>query len=87
MASAEDTGVSAEIVDIDTGEVRMGKNALKLSYDFTNSANTTRGAYFGTKDNYEIPGSPTAIGVWVYAPEGIDNFWLRGQVAYQQAKW
>ncbi len=42
MASAEDTGVSAEIVDIDTGEVRMGKNALKLSYDFTNSANTTR---------------------------------------------
>lgn len=80
-----DTGVDAEIVDIDTGEVRVGKNALKLSYDFTKSGDATRGAYFGTKEDYEIPGSPTAIGVWVYAPEGIDNFWLRGQVPYMQA--
>lgn len=87
MPSVEDGTVdaNAEIVDIDTGEVRMGKNALKLSYDFTKSPDATRGAYFGTKDDYEVPGTPTAIGVWVWAPEGIDNFWLRGQVPYMQA--
>ena len=87
MPSTEDGTVdaNAEIVDIDTGEVRMGKNALKLSYDFTKSPDATRGAYFGTKEDYEVPGTPTAIGVWVYAPEGIDNFWLRGQVPYMQA--
>lgn len=87
MPSVEDGTVdaNAEIVDIDTGEVRMGKNALKLSYDFTKSPDATRGAYFGTKDDYEVPGTPTAIGVWVWAPDGIDNFWLRGQVPYMQA--
>lgn len=87
MPSSEDgtVGVNGEIIDIDTGEVRMGEHALKLSFDFTKSPDATRGAYFGTKDDFEIPGTPTAIGVWVYAPEGLDNFWLRGQVPYLQA--
>ena len=87
MPSAEDgtVGVKGEIVNIDTGEVRMGEHSLKMSFDFTKAPDTTRGAYFGMKDDYEIPGTPTAIGVWVYAPEGIDNFWLRGQVSYLQA--
>ena len=81
---------SAEIVSIDDDEpVRMGSHALKLNYDFRNCGSVTEGACIGTRVVSPIPGSPTAIGVWVYAPEGMGikwggdgttaGFWLRGQ--------
>ena len=82
---------SAEIVSIDDEEpVRFGSHSLKLNYDFTNCGAVTEGACFGTSESMTIPGSPTAIGVWVYAPEGTGvqwegdgtqaGFWLRGYV-------
>ena len=69
---------SAEIVDIASGEpVRFGKQSLKLNYDFSN-ANGIEGACIGfTQAGQEIEGNPTGIGMWVYAPEGCRNFWLR----------
>ena len=80
---------SAEIVSIDDDEpVRMGSHALKLNYDFRNCGAVTEGALVGTTEEFSIPGAPTALGVWVYAPEGtgikwngdgtVSGLWLRG---------
>lgn len=82
---------SIEIVSTDDDEpVRFGKKSLKLNYDFTECGEVTEGACIGTKEAMDIPGTPTAIGVWVYAPEGVGieyngdgsqaGFWLRGYV-------
>lgn len=67
---------SAEIVSIDDDKpVRMGTHSLKLNYDFRNCGVVTEGALIGTTDAFTVPGAPTAIGVWVYAPEGIGVLW------------
>ena len=73
---------SAEIVDINSGlPVRFGSHALKLNYDFTNVGETTEGVCLGfTEATKPIEGTPTGIGMWVYAPEGTPNFWLRIRV-------
>lgn len=83
---------SIEIVDRDDDEpVRFGQKSLKLNYDFTQcGAAVTEGACIGTTSGMTIPGVPTGIGVWVYAPEGVGiewegqgsqaGFWLRGYV-------
>lgn len=70
---------SAELVDLDSGEpVRFGNNSLKLSYDFSGDINATEGACIGfTEETKKIEGTPTGIGMWVYAPEGTPNLWLR----------
>ena len=61
-----------------------------MNYDFRDCGAVTEGACIGTSAGMEIPGTPTAIGVWVYAPEGVgveyqgegstSGFWLRGYV-------
>ena len=82
---------SIEIVSIDDGEpVRFGEKSLKLNYDFTQCGDVTEGAIIGTTEDFEIPGNPTGVGVWVYVPEGVGiqyqgdgsqaGFWLRGYV-------
>lgn len=82
---------SFEIVSIDDEEpVRFGAKSLKLNYDFTQCGAVTEGACVGTTESMTVPGTPTAIGVWVYAPEGVGitwegdgtqaGFWLRGYV-------
>lgn len=82
---------SIEIVSIDDDEpVRFNEKSLKLNYDFTQCGEVTEGACIGTSEEFEIPGTPTGIGVWVYAPEGVGieyegdgsqaGFWLRGYV-------
>lgn len=68
---------SAEIVSSSDGyEPRKGTYCLKLNYDFSNS-HGIEGACFGFAETQTIPGSPTSLGVWVYAPEGAANLWLR----------
>ena len=82
---------SIGIVSIDDDEpVRFGSKSLKLNYDFTRCGEVTEGACVGTTTRMTIPGVPTGIGVWVYAPEGVGieykgegtqaGFWLRGYV-------
>ena len=68
----------AQIVDIDSGSpVRFGSHALKLDYDFT-EATGTEGACVGyNRAGDPVEGTPTAVGMWVYAPEGTPNLWLR----------
>ncbi len=72
---------SAELVDIASGEpVLKGNYSLKLNYDFSN-ANGTEGACVGFSEaTQEIPGNPTAIGMYVYVPENTANLWLRIRV-------
>lgn len=74
---------SIELVDVadDEEHVRFGEKSLKINYDFSNISGT-EGASVGYKtdeDNF-IEGTPTAIGMWVYAPEGTPNLWLRIRV-------
>jgi trimeric autotransporter adhesin len=72
---------SAKIVDVASGEpVRFGNASLKLDYDFTKST-STEGACVGyQQQGIPIDGNPTGIGMWVYAPEGTPNLWLRIRV-------
>ena len=69
----------AQIVDIDSGSpVRFGSHALKLDYDFTGNITGTEGACVGyNRAGDPVEGTPTAVGMWVYAPEGTPNLWLR----------
>lgn len=75
---------SIELVDVkdDEEHVRFGSKALKINYDFSNISGT-EGASVGYKvdEDNSIEGTPTAVGMWVYAPEGTANFWLRIRVA------
>lgn len=80
-ANAGRGGVVKGSVVSDTDEayadiVRFGHKAVKLEYDWTN-INGTDGACLGLGDNLAIDGSPTALGVWVYIPEGVPVPWLR----------
>ena len=70
---------SAEQIDIDSGEVRFGQKALRLDYDFRN-INGIEGACVGFDKDVEIPGNPTGIGVWLYAPPYTPNLWVRIRV-------
>ena len=60
--------------------VRFGHKAIKLEYDWTGLTDTD-GACLGLGDNLAIDGTPTALGVWVYIPEGVPVPWLRAQIA------
>ena len=59
--------------------VRFGHNAIKLDYDWTNIT-ATDGVCLGQGAIY-LDGSPTAIGVWLYIPEGVPVPWIRTQIA------
>lgn len=69
----------AKVIDLDSGEpVRFGSHSLRLDYDFSNGITATDGVYLGfTENGKEIEGNPTGIGMWVYAPEGTPNLWVR----------
>lgn len=73
------------VVSIASGEpVRKGNYSLKMSYDFSKwvtGISATEGACIGFSEaTQEIPGTPTALGIYVYCPEGTPNLWLRCRV-------
>lgn len=58
--------------------VRFGTHSLRIDFDFTNGlTKTTLGAYAGPAVSTAIPGTPTAIGMWVYATPEAQGYWLR----------
>lgn len=82
---ADRGGVVKGSIVSDTAEeyadiVRFGHKAIKLEYDWTGLTGTD-GACLGLGDNLAIDGTPTALGVWVYIPEGVPVPWLRAQIA------
>ena len=70
---------TARLVSVADGyPVRSGEYALQLNYDFSNCLpGKTEGANVGLSDSFDIPGNPTAIGLWVYVPKNTPNLWLR----------
>ncbi|MGN1445513.1 MAG: fibronectin type III domain-containing protein, partial [Eubacteriales bacterium] len=79
---------SLELITSDMDEwtdyIRFGNRALKLNYDFSN-VNGIEGACVGFSKAIELTGSPSGIGVWIYAPEGTTNLWLRAAVGVETA--
>ena len=71
-----------EIVDINSGEpVRFGDKSLKLCYDFTKSTGAPSVLGYGYMQNTNYaPGSPTALGMWIYVPEGTPGYSLKSIV-------
>lgn len=85
-------GSGSQIVDASEGEVRFGNHSLKLTYDFTNFSPTGSSkncnTYYRMTKPLVADGSPTGLGMWVYAPESMSNFWFWTQVTYWNGtKW
>ena len=56
---------------------RFGNHALKFNFDFTTGqSDATLTTYVGPQANIDIPGTPTAIGMWVYATPEAYGEWL-----------
>lgn len=71
--------VSTVVVDKADGEpVRFGDKSLRISFDFADYNKSQNGNFYlrTTANSMAFEGSPTAIGVWVYAPEGTANYHL-----------
>ncbi|WP_143461311.1 phosphodiester glycosidase family protein [Levilactobacillus enshiensis] len=63
------------------GQVRFGDHALEVKFGFsTAQKESTLGAYAGPAEKKDIPGSPTAIGMWVYGTPESQGYWLRSQI-------
>ncbi len=94
----QENSAAAEIVSADRGQVRFGDYALRLDYDYTNLnpgyrnvneylyyCSTSEEAKTDLYAGYEINGTPSGLGVWIYAPEGTPNYWLWTNIAYYDA--
>ncbi len=71
--------MKATIVSKDDGEpVRFGNKSLRIDYDYSsfNSSSNSNNYLRVTSPDYFFEGSPTAIGCWIYVPEGTSNFVL-----------
>lgn len=71
--------MKATIVSKDDGEpVRFGNKSLRIDYDYSsyNGSSNSNNYLRVTSPSYFFDGSPTAIGCWIYVPEGTSNFVL-----------
>ncbi|WP_458411831.1 S-layer homology domain-containing protein [Schinkia sp. CFF1] len=77
--SAESANANATVeLATGNGNVQEGKNALKLSYDFTTDVEGIKVAYASTKTPIELKGYPKELGVWVKG-DGA-NHWVRAHI-------
>lgn len=77
--SAEEARAKATVeTATGSGNVQEGKNALKLSYDFTNAEEGIKVAYAAAKAPIELKGYPKELGVWVKG-DGAAH-WLRAHI-------
>ena len=71
--------MKATVVSKDDGEpVRFGNKSLRIDYDYSsfNGSSNSNNYLRVTSPTYSFEGSPTAIGCWIYVPEGTSNFVL-----------
>ena len=71
------------VTEEEGGQVRFGQSSMEFNYDYSSyngEANVNFNIrYCGDSDIY-IPGKPTEIGVWVYAPEGTPAYCMYADV-------
>ena len=84
VGDADNTSATATVVSAGDGEpVRFGDHSLRVQFDYANY-NFQKNANFyirETTPTYRYEGSPTAIGCWVYAPEGTTAYRIYLQCA------
>ncbi len=76
---ADNDSVSADIVSVEDGApVRFGDKSLRVSFDYSSYDFSKNSNFYirATCPSYAFEGSPTSMGVWVYAPEGTANYHL-----------
>ena len=78
-AAVSNDGVYTDIVSAEDGEpTRFGDKSLRIKFDYS-SYNYASNANFYlrvTEPNMAFEGAPTAMGVWIYAPEGTTAYHL-----------
>lgn len=71
------------VTEEEGGQVRFGQSSMEFNYDYSSYNGTSNVnfniRYCGDSDIY-IPGKPTEIGVWVYAPEGTPAYCMYADV-------
>lgn len=71
------------VTEEEGGKVRFGQSSMEFNYDYSSYNGTSNVnfniRYCGDSDIY-IPGKPTEIGVWVYAPEGTPAYCMYADV-------
>ncbi len=78
-ALTDQTSMKSRIVSKDDGEpVRFGEHSYRIDYDYSSfNKNSNANNYVRvTTPDHAFEGSPTAIGCWIYIPEGTANFVL-----------
>lgn len=84
----KDYAAGGAIVTAEDGEVRFGDYALRFDYDYTDLKDGYKNVnqwLYPTGEDVVLPGTPSGLGFWVYAPEGTANFWLWLQICYYDA--
>lgn len=77
-----------ELVTADDGEVRFGERAMRIDYDFTDLKDGYRNLNLTVcraGEDVALPGTPSGLGMWVYAPEGTPNYWIWLRIYYYDA--
>ena len=86
VTDVDNTSATATVVSAEDGEpVRFGDKSLRIEFDYANY-NFNKNANFYLRETtppYRYEGSPTAIGCWIYAPEGTTAYHLYLQCAGQ----
>ncbi|MCD7774214.1 MAG: phosphodiester glycosidase family protein [Clostridiales bacterium] len=83
-AISDNDSTTGTIVSSEDGEpVRFGSHSLRIDFDFSsyNSSSNANVYLRVTGPQYTFDGSPSALGAWVYAPEGTTGYILYLQVA------
>lgn len=76
---ADNNSAKATVVSAADGEpVRFGDHSLKIHFDYSSYTFTKNANFYlrATTPLYAFEGSPTAIGCWVYIPEGTSPYHL-----------
>ncbi len=84
VGDTTNTSATATVVSAADGEpVRFGDHSLRIEFDFSNFNKLSNANFYlrETIDPYRYEGSPTAMGCWIYAPEGTTAYHLYLQCA------
>lgn len=65
-------------INTDLEYVKFGEKSLKIEFNLKGTTGTV-GTQIGKGSSITIPGTPTAIGMWVYATPSAQGAWIRLQ--------